>query len=187
MDDRIIDFNELKNKAKDEDVYKFEQYIYSLYYSLAQGEITMGDFSKKVMEYMESNNISHEKFFNIQREFMKKYGFDMDNISDEMKKMGIDIPNLDPKVEYENARKFMSFEEKYKGRLANNMVTTYFIKNDTNNLEAILTKENIILKSEKLIDLNDSELNEFLCSYKKVMEDIPLNICICENTKSYNY
>ncbi|WP_331667985.1 DUF3867 family protein [Clostridioides difficile] len=28
-DDRIIDFNELKNKVKDSDVDKFEQYIYT--------------------------------------------------------------------------------------------------------------------------------------------------------------
>ena len=27
-DDRIIDFNDLKNKVKDSDVDKFEQYIY---------------------------------------------------------------------------------------------------------------------------------------------------------------
>ena len=34
-DDRIIDFNELKNKVKDSDVDKFENYMYDLYYSVA--------------------------------------------------------------------------------------------------------------------------------------------------------
>ena len=29
-DDRIIDFNDLKNKVKDSDVDKFEQYIYTI-------------------------------------------------------------------------------------------------------------------------------------------------------------
>lgn len=187
MDERIINFNELKNKAKDKDIDKFEQYIYSLYYSLAQGEITMGDFSQKVMEYMENNNISNEKFFNIQKEFMKRYGFDMDNISKEMKKMGIDIPKLDQKVEYENARRIMSFEEKYKAKITNNMVRSYFIENEKNSVELILDKEKVILKSEKSIDLNDSELNEFLCSYKKIIEDMPLYISVCENTKNYTY
>ena len=33
-DDRVIDFNELKNKVKDTDVDKFEQYIYNLYFSV---------------------------------------------------------------------------------------------------------------------------------------------------------
>ena len=51
--DGIINFDEIKNKAKDKDVDKLEQYIYSLYYSLAQGEITMGDLSKSISEYME--------------------------------------------------------------------------------------------------------------------------------------
>ena len=36
-DDRIIDFNDLKNKVKDSDVDKFEQYIYNLYYLLCNG------------------------------------------------------------------------------------------------------------------------------------------------------
>jgi len=30
-DDRIINFNDLKNKVKDSDVDKFEQYVYNLY------------------------------------------------------------------------------------------------------------------------------------------------------------
>ena len=38
-DDRIIDFNQLKNKVKDSDVDKFEQYIYSLYGSVMNGTL----------------------------------------------------------------------------------------------------------------------------------------------------
>ena len=48
----------------------------------------------------------------------------------------------------------------------------------------------LIIKSsinEKNIDLNDTELNECLCSYKKVLEDKKLNIVLCENIKSYEY
>ena len=48
MDDRIIDFNELKNRAKDKDVDKFESYIYDLYYSMAEGTLTMGEFTKNI-------------------------------------------------------------------------------------------------------------------------------------------
>ncbi len=45
-DDRIIDFNDLKNKVKDSDVDKFEQYIYNLYFSVMDGSMTMAEFSR---------------------------------------------------------------------------------------------------------------------------------------------
>ena len=66
MSDKIIDFNELKNKAKDKDIDKFEDYIYSMYYKLAEGKMNMADFSKNIMSYMEENNISQDKLLNIQ-------------------------------------------------------------------------------------------------------------------------
>ena len=49
MSDRIIDFNEIKNKVKDKDVDKFEEYIYSMYYKMAEGKLNMADFSKNIM------------------------------------------------------------------------------------------------------------------------------------------
>ena len=55
------------------------------------------------------------------------------------------------------------------------------------NLKILLENEKVILISEKNIDLTDNELNEFLCSYKKVVDDKALNISICENSKQYNY
>ena len=53
--DKIIDFNELKNRVNDKDVDQFESYIYSLYYKMAEGKINMTDFSKELSEYMEKN------------------------------------------------------------------------------------------------------------------------------------
>ena len=61
------------------------------------------------------------------------------------------------------------------------------IKNEKNNLKILLENEDVILISEKNIDLNDNELNEFLCSYKKVIEDKKIQIVLCENIKSYEY
>ena len=55
MSDRIIDFNEIKNKVKDKDVDKFEEYIYSMYYKMAEGKLNMADFSKNIMRYMEED------------------------------------------------------------------------------------------------------------------------------------
>lgn len=111
--DGIINFDEIKNKAKDKDVDKLEQYIYSLYYSLAQGEITMGDLSKSISEYMEKNNISQEKFLNIQQKLMERYGVNSEDIANQMKNMGIDIPNIDQITDYEKIRKTLSFKDKY--------------------------------------------------------------------------
>ena len=52
MDDRIIDFNEIKNQAREKDVDKLENYMYSLYYDMAQGKLTIADFNKSIMQYI---------------------------------------------------------------------------------------------------------------------------------------
>ena len=61
------------------------------------------------------------------------------------------------------------------------------IKNDKNNLTILLDQNNVILKSSEKIDLSDNELNEFLCSYKKTVEEELLKISICEDTREYDY
>ena len=81
----------------------------------------------------------------------------------------------------------MSFQEKYKDRLKVSTTNNYYISNNKNNLKLLTDNEKVILISEGKIDLTDIELNEFLCSYKKVMQDKNLNISICENTKEYEY
>ncbi|MBU5591957.1 DUF3867 domain-containing protein [Clostridium sp. MSJ-4] len=186
-DDRIVDFNELKNKAREKDIDKFEQYIYSLYYSLAQGEISMADFSIRIGEYMEQNDISYEKFFNIQKEMMKRYGLDPNDLEAQMENLGINMPKMNPEKNYENMRKALSFGEKYKDKLSSKLMSTYSIHNNSNEIDIILENENVIIKSCKTVDLKDSELNEFLCSYKKVLEDKALNVSIYENVTTYQY
>ena len=98
MDDRIIDFNELKNRAKEKDedklVDKLENYMYSLYYDMAQGKITMADFTKNIYKYMEENNITQEQFFNIQKKLMERYGFDSSMIDEQLKSAGINVSEI---------------------------------------------------------------------------------------------
>lgn len=183
MDDRIIDFNQLKNKAKEKDVDKLEDYMYSLYYEMAQGKITMADFTKNIYKYMEENNISQDKFLNMQKKLMERYGFDSSMIDEQLKNIGVDNIN----VSYENIRKTMSFQEKYKDRLVNKAMSYYTISNEKNNVEIIVEEDNVIIQSEGKIDLADLELSDFLCSYKKVRQDNLLNIKLCENVKKYNY
>lgn len=183
----VIDFNELKNKATDKDVDKFEDYIYSMYYSMAQGKMTMAEMSREIMKYMQDNNISQEKFMNIQKKIMERYGVSTEDLEEQMKSMGIDPSFNSLGANYEDARKVISFQEKYKGKLSVKTSTSYRIKNSKNILEIYLEEENVILKSYDKIDLTDTELNEFLCSYKKVVGNKSLNISICENASTYIY
>ena len=81
----------------------------------------------------------------------------------------------------------MSFQEKYKERMEIKAVSTYYIKNEKNNVMIYVESENVILKSPGKIDLADLELNDFLCSYKKVLEDKPLKVSMCEDVKEYMY
>lgn len=91
MDDRIIDFNDLKNKAKEKDVDKLEDYMYSLYYDMAEGKITMAEFTKNIYKYMEDNNISQDKFLNMQKKLMERYGFDSSIIDTQLKSAGMNF------------------------------------------------------------------------------------------------
>ncbi len=92
----------------------------------------MMDLSREITKYMNENNISQEKFLNIQTEMLKRYGFDMGDIEGQMKNLGIDMSNLGIQGgDYENLRKTLSFQEKYKGKkVKTSTVTTYFIKNE---------------------------------------------------------
>lgn len=185
MDDRIIDFNKLKNKAKEKDVDKLEDYMYSLYYKMMEGKISMGDFTQDIYKYMEENNISQDKFLNMQKKLMERHGFDSSIIEEQLKSAGINMSDVG--TDYENMRKTMSFQEKYKSRITTKGVSIYYINNDKNKLDIILEEENVVLQSEGKVDLADNELNEFLCSYKKVRDDKTLSIKVCENVHQYNY
>lgn len=185
MSDRIIDFNEIKNKAKDKDVDKLEEYMYSLYYQMSEGKITMAEFTQNIYNYMSDNNISQDKFLNMQKKLMERYGFDSTIIEKQLKSAGINISDVGK--DYENLKRTMSFQEKYKDRINQKVMSTYTIKNDINDLEIILDETNVILKSPKKIDLNDIELSEFLCSYKKIVDDKQLTVNICQDVNKYEY
>lgn len=185
MSDRIIDFNKVKNMAKDKDVDKFEDYIYSLYYKMIEGKINVTDFSKGIMDYMEKNNISQDKLVNIEKKFFERYGLDSSMLEEQFNMLGLNMGNQN--INLNNLKKEMSFHDKYKDRINSKAMSEYFIKNDKNDCKILLEGENVFIISEKNIDLNDNELNEFLCSYKKVIEDKAIQIRLCENTKNYQY
>ncbi len=190
MDDkesRIVNFNDIKNKAREKDVQKFEDYVYGLSYDMSQGRLSMSDFYKNIQEYMEKNNISQEKLFNIQKELMKRYGFDMEDVARQMKSMGIDVPSMEDSNNYEDLRKKMSFQDKYKSKMGSVVMVTYHVKSSLNDLDVFISDEKLLLKSGGKIDLKDPELNEILCSYKKVVKNKKLQVSLCENTKTFQY
>lgn len=184
--DKIIDFNELKNKVNEKDIDNFESYIYSLYYKMAEGKLTMDEFTKEMTAYMENNNISQDKFLKIQTKLMERYGLDTKGFEEQIKALGLDKLTNNP-VDYEQARKTMSFQEKYKDRIKVKPITEYYIKNDKNNVVILLDDHNVIIRSEGKVDLVDIELNEFLCSYRKTLNDDKLKIIICDYSKEYDY
>lgn len=189
-DDRIIDFNELKNKVKDSDVDKFEQYIYSLYGSVMNGSLSMVDFSKKILDYMNENGISHEKFYNIQKKFMERYGMDPKEVDEQLKSFGLDPNNLDfnniNNNNFEDLKKTVGFYEKYTNDIQAKTGIQTTIKNEHNDLTVTIDQENITLISKGKINLMDAELNEFLLSYKNMLNKT-VKVVMCESVTEYNY
>ncbi|MCC0651892.1 DUF3867 domain-containing protein [Clostridioides sp. ES-S-0001-03] len=195
-DDRIIDFNELKNKVKDSDVDKFEQYIYNLYFSVMDGKMSMAEFSRKIFDYMKDNDISQEKFMKIQKQFMERYGMDTEEVEKQLRNFGIDPStagfmsnNTSSKVsteDLESFKKSAGFYEKYGEKIQPKSCITTFIKNDLNDINVIIDKEKIMLCSDKKINLMDSELNEFLLEYKNMFNK-KIKVVMCETTNKYDY
>ncbi|HBH0601027.1 TPA: DUF3867 domain-containing protein, partial [Clostridioides difficile] len=190
-DDRIIDFNELKNKVKDSDVDKFEQYIYNLYFSVMDGKMSMAEFSRKIFDYMRDNNISQEKFMKIQKQFMERYGMDTEEVEKQLRNFGIDPStagfmsnNTSSKVsteDLESFKKSAGFYEKYGEKIQPKSCITTFIKNDLNDINVIIDQEKIMLCSDRKINLMDSELNEFLLEYKNMFNK-KIKVVMCETT-----
>lgn len=175
----VVDFNELKNKVRDKDIDDFENYIFSLYSKMGQGTESVASINRAVMEYMEKNNISMEKFMEIQNRLMERYGVSMADVENQY--------NLKNNPEYEKYRKQLGFMEKYRGKVSDFKGFFCEIKNDRNQISIYLDQTTVIIASAGRVDLSDNELNEFLVSYKKLLEDQKLTIKISEQYTEYDY
>ena len=205
-DDRIIDFNELKNKVKDSDVDKFENYMYDLYFSVADGSMTMSQFTSKIYEYMRENNISQEKFIKMQNKLMERYGVNPAELDQQIRNLGLNPNNIsmddlnkfspinntqsttntvNEKIN-NNIDKNSNFYKKYNKDLESKELIITFLKDEVNDIKIIIEKEKVILISESSINLVDAQLNELLLSYKSMYND-KLKVVICENCKEYDY
>lgn len=205
-DDRIIDFNELKNKVKDSDVDKFENYMYDLYFSVADGSMTMSQFTSKIYEYMRENNISQEKFIKMQNKLMERYGVNPAELDQQIRNLGLNPNNIsmddlnkfspinntqsttntvNEKIN-NNIDKNSNFYKKYNKDLESKELIITFLKDEVNDIKIIIEKEKVTLISEGSINLVDAQLNELLLSYKSMYND-KLKVIICENCKEYDY
>ena len=175
----VIDFNDLKNKVRDKDIDDFESYIFNLYGQMGAGTQDIASINKAIVEYMEKNNISYEKFMEIQTRLMERYGVSMEDIQSQY--------NLTDNDEYKKYRKQLGFMDKYKGKITDYSGFYYEIRNSINDLSLFLNKTIVIITSKEKVDLSDNELNEFLVSYKKLQDDKKLQIRISENFREYDY
>lgn len=193
-DDKIIDFGSFQNKVKDSDVDKLEEYMYSMYTKVSSGGMSPLDFSKSINEFMKKNNISVEKFGQMQEKLLERYGFDPKNIEEDMKRMGIDmnesayiINNNDKEGSY-SVRDFsdkLAFFERYAG-LEEKTIMYYLLDNGVNKVKFIMNGDILTLVSEKKIDLSDPDVNTFIAGYRQANKE-KIKVVICEATNSYDY
>ena len=157
--------------------------------------MTMAEFSRKIFDYMKDNNISQEKFMNIQKKFMERYGMDSEEVEKQLKSFGIDpsiagINNIDlnniSSENLESIKKSAGFYEKYGSKITPKSCITTYIKNDVNDIEIVIDQEKIMLLSSKKINLMDAELNEFLLAYKNMFNK-KIKVVLCENYTGYDY
>lgn len=193
-DEKIINFKDMKDKVKPSDVDKFDEYIYSLFGEVASGNISMFEFTSRITKYMEENNISKEKFIELEKQMLQRYGFDIDNIEEEMKKLQNE--NSQEKIsnfvkEWEgmdnnSVARRLGFYDYYAKQLKETNVLELNVKNEKNDVRILLDKNKITLISEKKIDLSDSEINQIITYYRGTMNE-PLKVLICEATNQYDY
>lgn len=207
-DEKIISFNELKDKVKESDINKFEQYVQDLYIQISAGKMTMFQFSKKMTDYMQENGISEEKLINIQKKMMERYGIDPQTL-EEMRKMGMDPSqmnfsnNKEEKSdshrktsindfdlnEFANKDKAaikLGFFENYKKDLIEKNILEYKIDNEKNNIKILMNDNELVIISEKKLDLSDESINKFIANYRATLDD-SLKVIICEATNTYEY
>ena len=92
----------------------------------------------------------------------------------------IDTSNID------DLKKSIGFYEKYTKNVQPKTSIETSIKNSHNDLKVIIDQENVTLISTGKINLMDAELNEFLLSYKNMLNKT-IKVVMCENITEYDY
>src|SRR3712207_1109870 len=171
-DEKIISFEDIKNRVNDDDLNLFEDFMTEELLKLNfDGDMDMLDFAKKISKYQEDNDIPPKKFMEIQTKLMERYGFD---IKDAYPGMLKDIKENSGKIRANDLSYFfkdvdpmdfaavsLSLSEEYKDKVEEKKIISLCIKNDKNDLRIIFDNTIVSLISEdrKSTRLNSSHAN----------------------------
>ena len=178
------------NRVNDKDVDQFESYIYSLYYKVAEGKLSMADFSNQLTEYMVQNNISQDKFLKMQTKLMERYGIDTTGFEEQLKSLGLNNISTDPK-DYEKVRDELLVKEDVIKQ--NNICINSFIKatakeidinediinllNTSNKIGLTITKDKIMIPRKSVVAIIGISENKSTYKQKSCLECSNYNTC----------
>jgi len=196
-DEKIISFEEIKNRVNDDDLNLFEDFMTEELLKLNfDGDMDMLDFIKKISKYQEDHNIPPKKFMDIQTKLMERYGFDikdaypgmLKDVKENIGKSDLNDPtslfkDVDP-VDF--AAVSLGLIEEYRDNIGVKKIITLNVKNDKNDLRIFFDEDKVSLISEKKIDFSDEEVNKAISHYKEVVGH-SLRIQICEASNAYDY
>lgn len=198
-DEKIISFEDIRNRVKESDIDLFEEFIGEEIMDLDyEGDLNLLDFIKKVSDYQEENNIPNKKFLDMQKQFMERYGFELVNPSPEElekikkslnSKANIDkLKSLDMNnpVSMIRTSALLSLRADFEDKAYEKNIIQLDLKNDKNDLKIIFNGENVTVISEKKIDFSDEDINKAIANYRAIVGD-SIRIQICEATNSYDY
>lgn len=173
----VIDFKDIKNKAREKEVDELENYVFSLYYEVAEGKMTYSQLNNKLIEYVKEHNIPNEKFIDMQKKLIERYGYNVDEIQSK-------ISFITPE---NNMTTAANLKNKYGASISNPFTYKKTINNAMNQLIVYCEEDEVYIFSERDINLNDNELNEFFVSYKKQIGDKRLKISLSEKIKTFEF
>ncbi|MFZ2258227.1 MAG: DUF3867 family protein [Clostridiaceae bacterium] len=173
----VINLNEFKNKVRDKDIDELENYVYSLYFQVAEGRMTLADVNREIRKYMQDNSISETKFMEIQKKLVERYGYNADDLEKQLLEGGQGIL----------LQKKQGLLEKYGHSIKEMNGVRKDINNEKNHLVLFCSGIKVIILSETKVDLEDNELQEFLVSYKRQAGNDILEIELAENASQFKY
>ncbi|MDU0964016.1 DUF3867 family protein [Peptostreptococcus anaerobius] len=198
-DEKIISFEDIRNRVKESDIDLFEEFIGEEIMDLDyEGDLNLLDFIKKVSDYQEENNIPNKKFLDMQKQFMERYGFELVNPSPEElekikkslnSKANIDkLKSLDMNnpVSMIRTSALLSLRADFEDKAYEKNIIQLDLKNDKNDLKIIFNGENVTVISENKIDFSDEDINKAIANYRVIVGD-SIRVQICEATSSYDY
>lgn len=198
-DEKIISFEDIRNRVKESDIDLFEEFIGEEIMDLDyEGDLNLLDFIKKVSDYQEENNIPNKKFLDMQKQFMERYGFELVNPSPEElekikkslnSKANIDkLKSLDMNnpVSMIRTSALLRLRADFEDKAYEKNIIQLDLKNDKNDLKIIFNGENVTVISENKIDFSDEDINKAIANYRVIVGD-SIRVQICEATNSYDY